>query len=75
MQVGVGVRWCFSDQVRKAEKMSEITTHPASNCACQMEFGDGGGGVQGPHSIMDWITLACRESRLHEGDLPGHMGT
>lgn len=29
--------------------------------------------VQGTHSLIDWIILACTESWPNEGDLPGHV--
>ena len=30
--------------------------------------------VQGTHSLIDWIILACREIWTNERDLPGHVG-
>ena len=31
-------------------------------------------GAQGTHSLLDWIILACRETRSNEKDLPGSVG-
>lgn len=39
---------------QEKEKVSNITTDPAI-CQCVL-------GAQGNHSLIDWITLACRDA-------------
>lgn len=67
-RVGRGSRrWHFSNQVG-GRKMSHFITHPAL-----WPYLNGTLDVQGTHSLMDWIILACREVQPKEGDLPGYV--
>lgn len=46
---------------------------PCLCCACTAGL-EGGVGIQGTHSFIDWIILARKDTWLKEGDLPEHMG-
>ena len=51
---------------QEVEKMNNITTHPAHQ---QHLYGTQG--VQGTHSLIGWIIVACREAWPNEGNLLG----
>lgn len=46
---------------------------PCLCCACTAGL-EGGVGIQGTHSFIDWIILARKDTWLKKGNLPEHMG-
>ena len=55
---------------QEAEKKDNIPTHPALMQCMHGTWWS----VQGTHSLIDWIILACKEAWPEEGELLGHMG-
>ena len=67
---GGGGQWHISDPAGGREN-SNFTTHPALQQYLMVL--QGGGGVQGTHSLIDWIIPVYREVWSNERDLPRHV--